>query len=283
MVAEMGAWKPVLTALALPPVPWMLLLAWSAWRWARGHIGGAVGVTLALVLWWLSACEGTAIWLQDHVLKVPAPLSVSQRETLRQQVVADQRAAPRRPSVAVIVLGGGLEPMAEEYGMPSLGAMSLVRLRYGTWLARDLGAPLGMSGGVGWAQKGLPGNAAEADIGAGIAQQEWGMRLRWVESGSADTRGNAKASVDLLATEGVQVVVLVSSAYHLPRAQRVFEQAAQRWAASHPGTTPLRIVPAGTAYWHHDTRGVLQWLPSAQGMGLVHTACRELLGLWVGA
>ena len=196
-----------------------------------------------------------------------------------------RRAPYRLPHrrVAVLVLGGGVEPLADEYGVASLGPLSLTRLRYGVWLAKDLRAPLGMSGGVGWAQKGLADGAGEAEVGARIARLEWGQGMRWVESGSADTRGNAQAAVALLAADGVRELVLVSSAYHLPRAQRVFEEAAQQWAAAHPGQAPMHIVPAGTGYWRHASRPVLEWLPSAQGMALVHTALREWLGALVRA
>jgi hypothetical protein len=66
-----------------------------------------------------------------------------------QALKADAQA--KRP-VAIVVLGGGMEALAPEYGVSSLRATSLERLRYGIWLGRETGLPVAFSGGVGWAQ-----------------------------------------------------------------------------------------------------------------------------------
>jgi uncharacterized SAM-binding protein YcdF (DUF218 family) len=283
-MADLGMWKPVLTALALPPVPMLVLMLWGAWRLNRRRAGGVPMLLLGAVLSWFSACDVTAIALQDHVLHAPAPLGADQRRTLAAQAGpggAARRNDERRnpPRVAVIVLGGGMEPLAPEYGVANLSGQSMGRLLYGIWLSRQLGAPLGFSGGVGWAQKGAADGPTEAEVAARIAAQTHGLTLRWVESASADTRGNADATVALLASQGVQELVLVTSAFHMPRAQRNFEQAAAHWAQTRAGAVPVHVTPAAMGYWRHDVRSVLEWMPSGAGFTHVHAALRECLGL----
>src|SRR5690606_32234594 len=52
---------------------------------------------------------------------------------------------------AIVVLGGGVQAQAPEYGEAQPGPHTLQRLRYGAWLARQTGKPLGFAGGIGWA------------------------------------------------------------------------------------------------------------------------------------
>ena len=97
--------------------------------------------------------------------------------------------------VAIVVLGAGVEPFAPEYGVSSLLYPSLERLRYGLWLARETGAPVAFSGGVGLGQ---PDAAAEAKVAAKIAAEEFNRPLRWQEEDSRDTRENATRTLALL-------------------------------------------------------------------------------------
>ncbi len=274
-MSDWGSYKPLLTALAMPPVPMLVMVMWGALRWRQKRRDGLFWLGLGVSLLWLASCEGTAILLQDHVLHAPRALGEAQRTEL----AARARKSPL--SMAVIALGGGMQPLAPEYGVASLTSISTERLRYGVWLSRQLRVPLGFSGGVGWAQKGLADGAGEADVASRIAAQEFGVTMRWVESGSADTRANAESTVAMLGEQGVQDIVLVTSAYHLTRATREFELAAAHWAQTHAGSPPMRITPAGTAYWRHDMRPELEWLPSASGFWRVYAALREGLGLLV--
>lgn len=285
-MGELGMWKPVLTALAVPPVPWIALALWGGWRLWRGKGDGWLWSLLAAVALWLSSCMGSAIFLQDVVLKVPHALKEADRQRLSRLVQEAQpaknrgagRTAPAATPVAIVVLGGGLQPLAPEYGLASLTEASLLRLRYGLWLSQQTGAPVGFSGGIGWGQKGPADGPSEAEVAERIAAQEFGIRLRWVESQSADTQANAERTMALLAEQGVQRVVLVTSAYHLPRAVHWFERAAKQEAARRPGMAPIVIEPAGTAYWRMDLRPLLEWMPSGQGATAVHAAWREVLG-----
>jgi uncharacterized SAM-binding protein YcdF (DUF218 family) len=258
--------KPVLSALVQPPGGLLLLLALALIGTARGRRlarWSRMAAFAALAGLWLIGCSGTAQWLQDRVLRAPAALTEAQWRAL---VAQDGSAGP----TALVVLGGGRHGLAAEYALADLTDSSLVRLRYGVWLARRTGWPLAYSGGVGWAQE---GGASEAEVAARIARDELGLPLRWQEGASRDTRQNARLTVPLLQADGVRRIVLVTHASHMPRALKVFREAAP---------AGLTIVAAPLAHVGTEDRRVLAWLPSAHGLRSVHALLHECLGLLAG-
>jgi uncharacterized SAM-binding protein YcdF (DUF218 family) len=177
-----------------------------------------------------------------------------------------------KDSTAILVLGGGRRVLAPEYGTTTLNARSVERLRYGVWLSRETGVPLGFSGGISPAE---PQGLTEADSAARIAEREFKLPLRWLENQSRDTGENARRSVALLHAQGIRRIVLVTHAYHMPRALRNFENA----AASHG--ISITVAPVG-----RPTPGPLKmqdWLPTLRGIEETWLACHELLGLLAGA
>jgi len=262
------AWKPALTALLLPPVPWILLVLWGAWGLSRRQRAAWGWMVLACVGLWASSSSKVGTALSQVLLSPPAALQSEQRLTL-------QREATQQPgSVAIVVLGGGREPWAPEYDAPNLNRWSLERLRYGVWLSKQTGAPLAFSGGVGHA--GSPG-MSEAEVATHIAANEFQHPLRWTERDSRDTRENAQRSVPLLRAAGVRHIVIVTHGWHMPRSLRAFEQA----VAATGGGMALSAAPMGLAY--DEPTFVSQWLPSAEGMARVRHVLREWLGLLAGA
>ena len=260
-----AGWKPVLTALLLPPMPLLLLMLLGAglvrrrpgWGWLL-LLAGAAGI-------WLGSTTAVGQWLQVQLLQPPPALSLEQLQQLQ---------ARRGPVSAIIVLGGGRESYAPEYGAPNLATYSLERLRYGLWLARETGLPLAFSGGTGHAQRDGP---AEAEMAARIAANEFGRPLKWTEAGSRDTRDNAERSVALLRAAGVTRIVLVTHGWHMPRSQRAFEQAIARSG----GGITLWAAPMALA--RDDSVPPLPWLPSQAGFTETRHALREYLGLLAGA
>ena len=255
------SWKPVLTALALPPVPLLLLMLIGARLILPRRGLGWFVILLSVVLIWLSACTGSARLLNQFVVRPPSALTQDQIKTLRAQ----------KTPTAIIALGGGLEPYAPEYGVSNLSETSLERLRYGVWLSRETGLPLGFSGGVGWAQ---PDSKPEAQIAAQIAAGEFGRPLRWVEDNSRDTHENALRTVAMLRPQGIREIVLVTHAYHMPRAVRDFEVAAG---------SDIRILPAPMGLARGTETGALTWMPTSRGNQQVREALREILGKLAGA
>lgn len=256
--------KPIFSALILPPVPFLVLLLVAvrlglAGRRRSAALLGLVSATGA----WLCCCLGTAVWLQDAIVRPPAPVAP--------EAVADLAALAPKGQTAIIVLGAGLDLDAPEYGQPTLTKQATVRLQYGLWLARRTGLPVGFSGGVGWAQRSA---VSEAEVAARLAHDDWHQSLRWQETRSRDTRENARWTVRLLEGSGIRQIVLVTHGYHMNRALRAFREAAG---------PQVKITPASMGLIHPQERPVLNWLPTTVGYTAVYDLLHEVVGWWAGA
>jgi len=258
------SWKPVITALILPPVPLLLLtLIGARLLLPRRGLGWLV-ILVSVVLLWLSACTGVARTLSQLFLPAPAALSFDRARELRTEVST-------KKSLAIVILGGGVEPFAPEYGVSSLSDTSLERLRYGIWLAGQTGAPVAFSGGTGWGQS---GSTTEARVAGKIAAEEFGRPIKWLESESRDTRENAARTIEMLKPAGISHIVLVTNGYHMARAVRAFSEAAS-------GAIQIEPAPMGLA--RGNELATLDWLPSARGFRDTRQVLRELAGSFAGA
>ena len=257
-------WKPIVTALLLPPVPFLLgvligarlLLPRRGWGW--------LVIVLSVTGLWLTASSGFGRFMEGALLSVPPALGRDR--------IAELKADPKaRANMAIVVLGGGREKMAPEYGVANLDAEALVRLRYGLWLGRETGIPVAFSGGTGWAQS---AGISEAEVASRIAAQEFGRPLKWVEGDSRDTRENAARTIPLLKAANVQKLLLVTHGWHMQRARRAFEQSAG-------GAITVEPAPMGLAV--NDESRFLSALPSPQGFVRNRYVLREWAGRLAGA
>lgn len=168
------------------------------------------------------------------------------------------------PAEAIVVLGADQEVHAPEYGGATVGALTLVRLRYAAHLARRTGAPLLTSGGP-LAEVTRPLGELMADC----LRDDLGVEVRWVEARSGNTLGNARASAALLAEAGVERVYLVTHAWHMPRARASFL------------AQGLEVVPAPTGFRVRPRPDPGDFVPSAKGLRESTFALYEWLGrLW---
>ena len=257
------SWKPVLTALLLPPVPFLLAILVGARLILPRRTLGCLLIVLSVAGVWLAATTGTGRLLERTLLHVPAALAGERIAAIKGEA---------KGSTAIVVLGGGTEPFAPEYGVSNLAPPSLERLRYGLWLSRETGVPVAFSGGVGWAQS---QSASEAEVAARVAALDFGRPLRWTEERSRDTRENAAHSVALLKEAGVKHILLVTHGWHMPRAKRAFDNAAAAHGLS------VEAAPMGLAT--RTDSPALDWLPTHQGYTRVRNALRESLGRLMGA
>ena len=257
--------RPVLADLALPPVPLILALL-AAWPLlVRKPLAGRAVVVMTAVALWLSSCLGPAELASQLLLRQYPHLSPQRMEALRQDAEMHHRSG-------IVALGSGIQQYAPEYGGPKLTGESLERLRYAIWLGRELKLPVGFSGGLGWAaQEGT----AEATAAQAVATQEFKAPLRWVEISSRDTRQNASETVALLRAAGVQRIIVVTSAVHMPRAMAAFKEASEG--------TAMVFEPAPLGVNSGSRRQIFNWIPSEEGIALMRLVVREWLWALGGA
>jgi len=162
---------------------------------------------------------------------------------------------------AIVVVGAGRYRDAPEYGGDTASSLALERLRYAAWLARQSHLPVLVSGGS------PEGRAPEAGFMKQILEREFGVPVRWVEDASRNTWENAQLSRRLLAPQGIDTILLVTHAWHMPRARRAFE------------AVGFRVIPAGTRFHRTQSTMATDWLPDAQALLDSHFAFHEWLGL----
>lgn len=247
--------------LLLPPAPLIGLAAAAGLLMRRHRRAGAALLAASLLGLWFTCTDGAAQWLALNIVKAPPALSPAAIEGLRAQQA-------QHHDVGVLVLGGGVRRFSPEYDGPSLNTITAERFKYGVWLARQLNAPLGFSGGIGWSarHKGL----TEASVVERTAREDFKLPLRWAEGRSRDTRENAALSLALLKADGVKTLVLVTHDLHMPRAERAFVAAAG-------GAMTIVVAPVGL---ERDAMSELgDWMPSGEGFSRVRYAVYEWLAL----
>ena len=261
---DAGGWKPVASALLLPPVPMLVLVLVGARLMVNHRLKAWLLILLGCTGLWFAGTEAAAVTLERWVIKPPPPLTATG--------IAALKDAPR---TAIVVLGAGRKPLALEYGQPGLKLWTAERLRYGIFLARQTGLPLAFSGGVGF---GAPAGPSEAEIAARVASNEYGFKLRWTETRSRDTHENAVRSVALMRAAGIEHIVVVTQGLHMPRALRNFRAAA---AAGDGGL--LRITAAPMDMTPDGDLQPMDYLPSFNGHLNTRLALHEWFGRLFGA
>jgi len=253
-------WKPVLTALLLPPGPFIALMAWGAARASRQRRGAWLLVALGAVGLWFMGTEALATLFDDSINRSPPALDAGAVQALKAQ-----------PATAIVVLGGGRRLLAPEYGSSGLRPRTAERLRYGIHLARQTQLPLAVTGG----SPDADGGPSEAEVAGRVAAQEFGFPLRWEEREARDTRDNAQRTVQRRA--GVTHIVLVTQAYHMQRSLHHFQQA----AAAQGGGMRITAAPMDMPLVGRLT--LLDWMPSMKGYEAVREHLHEVMGRLAGA
>lgn len=228
-----------------------LLLVWlTRDRWLHGL--GVVLLAVALGWVWLwslpVASEALRGWIEDQA----GP------RTLAEQTSTE----------VLVVLGGGMSgPRPPRRPHADLGAAADRIWHAARLFHAGKARQLLLSGG-----QVATGDGTEAQAMRGLLLDlgvpDHAIRL---EQLSHNTASNASATAALLEAEGVDEIMLVTSALHMPRARAQFERVG------------LRVLPAPTDFEVIEMPlDLLQLVPNATALSGSGRAFKELLGRWVG-
>jgi len=177
----------------------------------------------------------------------------------------EQKAKPYQPQ-AIVVLGGGVIPKYHTVNnQPRLSATSWLRLRSAVELARRTHLPLLLSGGGS-----KKNNFASAQLMAQALRRDFNRQPTWYEANSLNTFENGQYTARYLRQQHIDTIYLVTSAWHIPRAQAVFESFNIQ-AVPHPAHYSFALAFSP----------IEQWLPKARALYVSRTAMHELIGqIW---
>lgn len=168
---------------------------------------------------------------------------------------------PLPAAEAIVVLGGDYMPMAPELGRSAPAALSHERLLYGAALHRRTSLPILVTGGPL-----IPGAPPLGVVMRRSLVEDYRVPVRWVEDEAFNTHGNAAGAARMLEEAGVRRVLLVTHAWHMPRALAAFEAA---------GLEPIP-APTGLRLWPPLRVG--SFLPSARSIQESFWGVHEWLG-----
>lgn len=237
----------LLAAFLLPPLS-LVMLGGAGW-WLSGRFrwaGRALIMTSIVLLLGLSTGAGSRLLvapLENRSLPVPNPKMVDAQ--------------------AIVILGGGRSFAAPEDGeRDQPGAQTLARLRHGARLQRLTGLPVLVSGGA-------PdrGGESEAAVMARTLREDFKIPVRWIEDTSENTAQNAAHAATILREAGIDRVLLVTDAIHMPRAMQIFSK------------TSLAAIPAATEFRSRKPLSAADFIPSAGSLQTSHYALHEWIGM----
>jgi uncharacterized SAM-binding protein YcdF (DUF218 family) len=175
---------------------------------------------------------------------------------------------------AIVVLGGGTRPRISPrpwYEVSEAGD----RILYGSWLYKRGKAPLLVVTGGRAEWYGEGGNPESEDMAAIAEVMGVPSSAIVQESQSFNTRDNAVNTKQILDKKGVNKILLVTSALHMPRSIEIFRKVG------------LEIIPAPTDFLsvkNDNSKGfalILDLLPSAEALKNTTNAIKEYIGLFI--
>jgi uncharacterized SAM-binding protein YcdF (DUF218 family) len=235
--------------LLMPPGV-LLLLLMLAW-WFRRSRPRLAGVCFALGVggFWIMSLPVAVQWGASALEREP-PLAREEWASLAQR--AD----------AIIVLGAGREQGDPAWGADQPTGVALERERYAARLAKASGLPILTSGGLHY---GAP--PSEARLMADSLRDDFGVTVRWQEERSRTTWENAQFSAEMLLPDGVKRVVVVTQAWHMPRAVWSFQKAG------------FAVVPAPMGFLGVDNAEPLGgWMPEFRAIWRSGQLLNEAVG-----
>ncbi|MDO8350881.1 MAG: YdcF family protein [Gallionella sp.] len=229
----------------LPPLSLLLLLLLGLLFYRRPAIARRLLIASFALLWLASTpyiAEGALQLLERQT----SPLNI------------DTQGAS-----AIVILGGGTYFHAPEYAnQDTVGEMTLVRLRYGARLQRELQLPVLVTGG-----KPLGNSVSEAQQMRIVLEQDFQIPVRWTEGNSDNTFENARNSFHTLQKAGIKKIYLITHAWHMTRSATVFRRAG------------FEVIEAPTAFTTRYQIDLLAFVPRAESLRDSKIFIHEIIGL----
>ncbi len=163
----------------------------------------------------------------------------------------------------IIILAGGIQSRAKEYdNKPDVGYFTLLRLRYGARLQKQTGLPVIVTGGI------ERNDITEAELMKQVLQQEFKITADiFVEQQSTSTMENARFSKVIMSQHNFTRPLLVSSAFHMPRALLAFKAVFDN------------ITPAPMGFMHSEIDYIPgDFMPNSKSLWQNYLALHELIG-----
>lgn len=120
----------------------------------------------------------------------------------------------------IVILGGGLTE-STSYEKPNVSFTLLERLRFGAFLQRKTSLPILVTGA------GSHTKATEAEVMKRVLEEEFHAKVDFIEDRSKSTEENAKFTYEILKENGIKRIFLLSSSWHLKRAELLFNRYAK--------------------------------------------------------
>jgi uncharacterized SAM-binding protein YcdF (DUF218 family) len=229
--------------LIFPPGGVVLLALLGLLLWPRRSALALTATAVAAL--WLASTPAVSFLLVDRLQSRHPPL--------------DTAALPGNAQ-AIVVLAAGRRNATPDFG-DTVSRLTLARVRYAAHLHRLTDLPVVPTGGA----PGRAGGEPAGKLGREILQREFKVAAPLSEEASASTYENALYTRQLLAEHGIERILLVTQAMHMPRAVASFE------------AVGFTVVPAPTDYVMRQ-RGIYRWLPDARTLGETTLALHETLG-----
>jgi uncharacterized SAM-binding protein YcdF (DUF218 family) len=220
---------------------------------------------------WLATAALLVLWLGGNRL-----VSMTLLRSLEWQYLPP---ATLPQADVIVLLGGGEQPAAFPQPLPGVNDAG-DRLIYAASLYGEGAAPhVLVSGGI----VGVDGPAIEPGAEAMaelLALMGVPPSALWLEPLSRNTYENAVETKKLLDAEGIDRIILVTSALHMSRAAAIF---AKQGYAIIPAPTDYKVTAADwDYYWAPDPSiQLFNLLPSARSLDLTAQALKEYIGIAV--
>ncbi len=185
---------------------------------------------------------------------------------------------PLPAAQAIVLLGGGTRPQALPRPLAEVNEAG-DRLFYAAWLYREGKAPLVLitGGGIEWRGPRLPETEAMRDLLVFLGVPAEAILL---EPKARNTYENALYTRHILASQGIDRILLVTSALHMPRSVRLFER--QGFTVI-PAPADFLVSQADWAsLTYPDPRQqLIQLFPDAEALYYTTLALKEYIGMLI--